>query len=435
MQVSVENTGKLERRLTISVPAEQYESQVRARIDQMSRSMRIKGFRPGKVPTKVIEQRFGREVRGEALSAILRDTFSQAVRQENLRLAGNPNIETTGEPEDGQIVYTATFEVMPEIGAVDVSALEVVRPTATVEDADIDTMIETLRKQRRSWTEVERPARAGDMVLFESWAMADGQRIPPEGVERSGTVVGSGALFADLERQLEGLATGDERTLRVAFPENYRVPTLAGKSAELTVTIKRVSEAHMPDVDADFIRGFGVASGDLEQFRKEVRANLERELKGALMVRLKRQVAEKLVAAYEHMEFPQRMVDAEAESLARQAEAQAEQAGQKGFKADPAQLREPARHRVIAAVLLGEIARQQNLRLDQARVREMMEAIASTYEEPEQVIELYRRDEQLMAGLQNRVLEDQVIDWIAEHARHSDQPLSFDEVMRPSQPA
>lgn len=435
MQVSVENTGKLERRLTISVPAEQYESQVRARIDQMSRSVRIKGFRPGKVPTKVIEQRFGREVRGEALSAILRDTFSQAVRQENLRLAGNPNIETTGEPEDGQIVYTATFEVMPEIGAVDVSALEVVRPTATVEDADIDSMIETLRKQRRSWNEVERPAQVGHMVLFESFAVADAQRIPAEGVERSGTVIGSGALFADLERQLEGLSTGDERSLQVNFPADYRVPHLAGKAASVTVSVKRVSEPQLPEVDAAFIRGFGVASGELEQFRKEVRANLERELKGALMARLKRQVAEKLVAAYEHMEFPQRMIDAEAESLARQAEAQAEQAGQKGFKADPAQLREPARHRVIAAVLLGEIARQQNLRLDQARVREMMEAIASTYEEPEQVIELYRRDEQLMAGLQSRVLEDQVIDWIAEHARHSDQPLSFDEVMRPSQPA
>lgn len=435
MQVSLENTGKLERRLTVSVPAEQYESQVRARIDEMSRNLRLKGFRRGKVPAKIVEQRYGREVRGEAMSEVLRVTFNQAVRQENLRIAGNPSIQTSGQPVDGQIVYTATFEVMPEIGTVDVSALDVTRPRAAVSDADIDGMIETLRLQRRGWNEVERPAAAGDMVLFESHAVADGERIPAEGVERSGTVLGSGALFADLERQLEGLAVGDERELTVEFPANYRVQRLAGKSAVIHVKIVRVSEAVLPAIDAEFVKSFGIASGELDQFRSEVRANLERELKGALMARLKRQVATKLVAAYSHIEFPERMIRAEAEALARQAEQQAQQQGQKDAKADPEAFRAAAGERVLVAILLGEIGRQNEIRLDPARVREMLSAIASTYEEPEQVIELYSKDEQLMNSLQARVLEDQVIDWIAEHARHTDEELSFDEVMRPSQAA
>lgn len=435
MQVSVENTGKLERRLTVSVPSEQYETQVRTRIDEMSRTMQLKGFRRGKVPRKVVEQRFGRDVRGEAFGQVLRDSFSKAIAQENFRIAGNPSIETSGEPVDGQIVYTAVFEIMPEIGPVDVSALDVNRPSASVQDVDIDKMIETLRQQRRTWAEVDRAAAAGDMVLFESSALADGERLPAEGVERSGTVLGSGALLPELERQLEGLKTGDEHQFSVDFPDGYRVPRLAGKHADLSVKIMRVSEPAMPELNAEFIRSFGVASGEVDQFRQEVRANLERELKGALMARLKRQVAEKLVAAYSHIEFPERLIQAEAEAMARQAEQQAEQQGQKGAKVDPGAMREGASKRVMVAVLLGEIARQNEIRLDPARLREMMTAIASTYEEPEQVIELYRRDEQLMSSLQNRVLEDQVIDWIAEHARHTDETLSFDDVMRPSQGA
>ncbi len=432
MQVSVENTGKLERRLTVSVPSEQYETQVRTRIDEMSRTMQLKGFRRGKVPAKVIEQRFGRDVRGEAFGRLLRESFSQAIAQENLRIAGNPQIETSGEPVDGQIVYTAVVEVMPDIGTVDVSALDVSRPSAAVEDGDIDKMIETLRQQRRSWVEVERVATAGDMVLFESYAVADGERMPAEGVERSGSVLGSGALLAELERQLEGLKSGDEREITVDFPAGYRVERLAGKKATLSVRVMRVSEPTLPTVDEEFIRSFGVASGDLTQFRQEVRSNLERELKGALMARLKRQVATKLVSAYSHIDFPERLISAEAEAIARQAEQQATQQGHKGAKVDPTSVREPATQRVLVAVLLGEIARQNEIRLDPARLREMMNAIASTYEEPEQVIELYRRDEKLMASLQSRVLEDQVIDWIAEHAHHTDEQLSFEEVMRPT---
>ena len=430
MQVSVETLSKLERKLTVSVPFERLDADVRARLRELGQNVRLKGFRPGKVPAKVIEQRYGRQVRSEAMGELIRRSFDEAVRQEKLRPAVPPAIETTGKPQDGNIQYTATFEVMPEIGAIDVSGLHIVKPVSSVTEPDIDQMIETLRIQRRSWTPVERTAQAGDLVMFESSAQTDAGRVPPEGVERAGTIIGSGALFPEFEQNLVGLKAGDERRFDVTAPANYRVPALAGKQATFEVKCVRVSEASMPAVDEAFIKSFGVASGDAEQFRSDVRANLERELKGVLMARLKADVVEKLVAAHAEIEFPTRMVEAEARGLARHAEQQAKAQGQKDITVPHEGFLPQAAKRVAAAVLLGELARQNNIRLDSARLNEMLATIASTYEEPQQVIELYRNDPQLMQGLQSRVIEDQVIDWIAEHSDLATKQLSFNDVMR-----
>lgn len=431
MQVSVESLGTLQRKVTVSVPAERLESQIRQRLQELSRNVRLKGFRPGKIPPRIIEQRFGAQVRNEAVGDLIRDSFGEAVRQENLRPAVAPSIETTGTPEGGEFRYVATFDVMPEIGSIDVSGLKVQRPVATVEEADIDAMIETLRQQRRSWTTVERAAQAGDLVLFESVAIADGQRVPAEGSERSGTVLGSGALLPTLEEKLVGLSVGVESTFDLAFPEGYRVAELSGKTATLTVKLVRVSEASLPAVDDAFMASFGVTEGGVEGFRREVRANLERELRAALMARLKADVASKLVAAHADLELPQQMIDAEARGLAAQAEQQARAQGQKDFKADPQALMPAARQRVAAAVLLGELARQNEIRLDRQRANEMLASIASTYEDPAEVIALYRKDPQMMQALESRVIEDQLIDWIADHADLTVQQLTFAEVMRP----
>lgn len=435
MQVSVENVGKLERKLTVSVPAERLESQVSERLRELSRNVRLKGFRPGKVPAKVIEQRYGAQVRNEAIGELIRSSFGEAVRQEKLRPAVAPAIETTGQADGGEFRYTATFEVMPEIGKIDVSGLKVQRPTATVEDADIDQMIETLRLQRRSWNVVERAAQAGDMVLFESYAIADDQRIPQEGVERGGTIVGSNAVFPELEAKLAGMAAEESAEFDITFPAQYRAEALAGKTAKMNVKVIRVSEAVLPTVDEAFIKSFGIAEGDVETFRREVRANLERELRGALMGRLKADVANTLIAAHSELEFPTRMIEGEARALARQAEQQAKAQGQKDITLAHEQFIPAARQRVAAAVLMGELARQNEIKLDRNRLNEMLASIASTYEDPMQVIELYRRDEQLMQGLESRVIEDQVIDWIADHADLTVQTLSFAEVMRPGAPA
>jgi trigger factor len=427
MQFSVENVGKLERKLTVRFPAERLDSQVSARIAEMGRTVRLKGFRPGKVPVGVIKQRFGAQVRGEVLSDLIGSTLREAFEKENLRPVANPSIDTSGTPENGEIAYTATFEVMPEFPEIDVAALEIVRPVAEVTDADVDRMIETLRQQRRSFEEVDRASAEGDFVMFEYAAVAGDYRFPAEGMERAGSVLGSGTLFSALDAALSGHEAGDEYSAEIAFPADFRNEQLAGKTAQVSLKIVKVQEAHLPAIDAEFARQFGIADGELDHFRKEVRANLERELKATLMARLKSEVAEKLADAHAELDVPNLMVQAEARNLAAGSVPRGQQ--------PPPQLIEAAlpmaRKRVIAGLLMGEIARKQELKLDRSRVAEQMAAIASTYEEPEKVVELYNGDPQLMSGLQNRVMEDQVAEWVAEHARTTVQNLGFDEVMRP----
>lgn len=432
MQVSVESVGNLERRMTLRVPTDSVDSQIGGRLREIARTARIKGFRPGKVPAKVIEQRYGAQVRGEVVDDLLQQGFDQAIRENALRLAGAPRIEPS-EAGEGELAYVATFEVVPDFGDIDVSTLQVVRHTAEIGEDDIDRMIENLRLQRRSWTLVNRPAQDGDAADVETWSMVDGERLPAEGAERGVTMIGSGAMFADIENALIGMSAGEDKTLTVDFPEGWRVPQLAGKQVVVNVKVEQISEPVLPDVDPEFIKSFGVKSGEMPQFRTEIRNNLERELKGALMSRLRREVGEQLIATYAHVEMPTRVVESEARAMLAQAVEQSRRQGRQVEAPAEAYLDfiDSARKRVTVALLVGEIARRNELALDPKRLNETLRLIASTYEEPQQVIDLYRNDRQLMSGLQNRVMEEQVIDWIAERAVHTDKPLSFQEAIAP----
>ena len=432
MQVSLENTANLERRLIVSLPAERIEDVVGNRLREVARNANIKGFRKGKVPAKVIEQRFGAQVRNEAYGDLIRDSFGEAVRQEKLLVAGNPDIKAEPIVPGGELRYVATFEVVPDFGKIEPSKLKITRATCSIEESDIDAMIETLRQQRRSWEAVERAAQAGDLVVVETSATTAEGRVPAEGSERGATVLGSNVLYPALEARLAGMKAGDEAEVEVTFPDNWRVAALAGKAAKVQLKAVKVSEPRLPEVDEAFIKSFGIKSGKVEQFRKEVRANLERELKGNLMQRLRAEVADQLVAAYESVELPPRLVEAEARAMVSAAEQQARQQGQAGVKFEAEQFMAQARRRVAAGLLVGEVARQNDLRLDGKRVSETLQLIASTYEDPQQVIDLYRNDPNLMSGLRNRVMEEQVIDWIAERADATDKALSFAELMRPN---
>ena len=433
MQVSVESLGSLERKMTFRVPSERLETQVGGRLREIARTTRLKGFRPGKVPAKVVEQRFGEQVRAEVLDGLLREGFDQAIRENELRLAGAPQITPDGEAGEGELAFTATFEVVPDFGDIELEKLQVVRHTAEVAEDDIDRMIENLRLQRRSWSAVTRGAAKGDAVDVETWSQIGDERLPAEGAERGVTVLGSGAMYPELEDALVGLAKGEEKTVEVTFPEDWRVPQLAGKQASVHVKVEQVSEQQLPEVDGAFIRSFGVKSGEMAQFRTEIRSNLERELKGALMNRLRREVGEQLTTTWADVELPPKLVEAEAKSLLRQTVEQARRNGQNPNVPDDAHAGfvEPARKRVLVGLLVGEVARRHDLKLDPKRVNETMRLIASTYEEPQQVIEMYRNDPQLMSGLQNRVMEEQVIDWIAERAQHTEQALSFQDAIGP----
>ncbi|WP_434030970.1 trigger factor [[Pseudomonas] boreopolis] len=430
MQASIESTGNLERRLTFTLPEDRLQSHVGGRLGEIARTARIKGFRPGKVPAKVIEQRFGQQVRAEALDGLLRETFDSVVREHDLRIAGAPRIDRAGE---GELDFVATVELVPDFGDIDVAKLNVIRHTAEVTEADIDQMIDNLRLQRRTWEPVERGAQAGDLVALETWSQAGDERLPAEGVEKGSSILGSGVMFDQIEKGLEGLAKGEEKTLSVDFPADWRVPQLAGKTVQVHVKAVEVSEPVLPEVDKAFIKSFGVKSGELEQFRADIRSNLERELKGALMNRLRREVGEQLIAAFAHVELPPRLVEGEARSMLAQQVEQIRRSGRDPgpVPADAHQgFMDAARKRVLVGLLVGEVARRNELRLDPKRVSETLRLIASTYEEPEQVIEMYRNDPQLMGGLQSRVMEEQVIDWIAERAQHTEQALSFQEAIR-----
>ncbi|KRG68071.1 trigger factor [Pseudoxanthomonas dokdonensis] len=429
MQVSVESVGNLERRMSFSLPAERLEAHIGGRMREIARTARIKGFRPGKVPAKVIEQRYGQQVRAEAMDGLLRETFASAIRDQALQLAGSPRIEKAG---DGEMDFVATFEVVPDFGDVDVAKLNVTRHTAEVTEADIDQMIENLRLQRRTFNIVERAAQDGDRVELETWSQAGDERMPAEGVEKGATLIGSGVMYPDIEKALIGLAAGEEKSITVNFPENWRVPQLAGREVQVYVKVTQVAESVLPAIDKDFIRSFGVKGGNDEQFRADIRSNLERELKGALMTRLRREVGEQLIAAYSSVEMPPRLVENEARAMLQQQLEQAQRQGQRPQVPDNAHegFMDAARKRVLVGLLVGEVARRNELRLDPKRLNETLRLIASTYEQPEQVIELYRNDPQLMNSLQGRVMEEQVIDWIAERAQHTEQALSFQEAIR-----
>ena len=428
MQVSVESTGNLERRVILSLPAGDVDDQVGGRLREIARTVRIKGFRPGKVPTKVVEQRYGGQVRAEIVDGLLRQGMDQAVRENELRIAGAPQITQDADAGEGELKYVASLELVPDFGDLDMTKLQVVRNTSEVTDADIERMLENLRQQRASWSKVTRAAKTGDMANLETASTVDGARMPAEGFEKTSTVLGSGAMYPEVEAAIAGMQPGEEKTIDVTLPADWHIPQFAGKTVTSTFKLVDVAEQVLPEVDAAFIRSFGVKSGDLDQFKAEIRSNLERELKGALMNRLRREVGEQLIAAYADVELPPRLVENEARALLANATEQARRQGQQVGAAIEA-FQDAGRKRVLVALLVGEVARRNELRLEQARLNETMRLIASTYEQPEQVIALYRNDPQLMQGLRNRVMEEQVIDWIAERAQHTEQAIGFQEAI------
>ena len=428
MQVSVESIGNLERRVILSLPAGDVEAQVGNRLREIAHTVRIKGFRPGKVPTKVVEQRYGGQVRAEILDGLLREGLGKAVRENELNIVGAPQMMPGEDAAEGELKYVASVELAPDFGELDMGKLEIVRHTAEVTDADVERMLENLRQQRASWSAVTRAAKAGDLVNLETSSTVDGNRMPAEGVERTSTVLGSAAIYPEVESAIVGMQPGEEKTLDVTLPADWHAAQFAGKTITSTFKLLDVAEQVLPEVDAAFIRSFGVKSGELEQFKVEIRANLERELKGALMNRLRREVGEQLAAVYKDVELPPRLVETEAQALMANAAEQARRQGQQ-LSAAPEAFQEAARKRVLVALLVGEVARRNELRLEPERLNETMRLIASTYEQPQQVIDLYRNDPQLMQGLQNRVMEEQVTDWIAERAQHTEKALSFQEAI------
>ncbi|MFJ5295523.1 trigger factor [Pseudomonas sp. RC10] len=429
MQVSVENTSALERRMTIGVPAERIETEVNKRLQQTARKAKIPGFRPGKVPMSVIRQRYEDGARQEALGDLIQATFYEAVVEQKLNPAGAPSVEPKTFEKGKDLEYVATFEVFPEFSVAGFESVNVERLSADVADSDLDNMLEILRKQNVRYEAADRAAANEDQLNIDFVGKIDGEAFAGGSATGTQLVLGSGRMIPGFEDGLVGAKAGEERVLNLTFPEDYQNLELAGKTAEFTVTVNTVSAPTLPELNEAFFNQFGIKEATLEGFRTEVRKNMERELRQAIKSKVKNQVMDGLLAA-NPIEVPKALLENEVNRLRVQA---VQQFGG-NIKPDqlPAELfEEQAKRRVELGLIVAEVVKQFDLKPDEARVRELIQEMASAYQEPEQVVAWYYKNEQQMNEVRSVVLEEQVVDTVLQKASVTDKAVSYEEAVKP----
>lgn len=431
MQVSVESTSALERRMTIGVPAERIETEVTKRLQQTARRAKVPGFRPGKVPMNVIRQRYEDAARQEALGDLIQATFYEAIVEQKLNPAGAPAVEPKVFEKGKDLEYVATFEVFPEIKLAGFDGIAIERLQADVTDADLDNMLEILRKQNTRFEAVERAADNGDQLNIDFVGKIDGEAFAGGSAKGTPLVLGSGRMIPGFEEALVGVKAGEERVINPTFPADYQNLDLAGKTAEFTVTVNSVSAPQLPELNDDFFALFGIKEGGLEGFRAEVRKNMERELRQAIKSKVKNQVMEGLLAA-NPVEVPKALIGNEVNRLRVQA---VQQFGG-NIKPDqlPAELfEEQAKRRVVLGLIVAEVVKQGELKADEARVRELIEEMASAYQEPQQVVAWYYKNDQQLNEVRSVVLEEQVVDTVLQKAKVTDKAVSYEEAVKPAE--
>lgn len=435
MHVSVESSEGLERRMTVELPAERVNEEVEKRLKDISRTARVDGFRPGKVPLSVIRKRYLDQVLMEVHGELIRSTYFEALGQEKLHPAGDPLIEPVEKDLGEGFGYTAVFEVVPEIELADLSKTTIKRPVSEVTDADVEQMIEKLRKQRVTWNDVERKSQNGDQLTINFKGSIDGEAFAGGTADNVPLVLGSKSMIEGFEAGLVGAAVGEQTTIDLTFPSDYQATNLAGKEARFEVEITKVSEPVLPELDEEFIQAFGLSDGNVATLQSEIRSNMERELEDKTGALLKKRVMDALLEAND-VNLPKAMIKQEAQSLKEQTVQNMEQYGQKSGVDLPLDLfEEQARRRVALGLIVAEVIRANQIKLDDERVKDKIAKFAQTYEDPQEVIDYYSSNKQQMAVVQNVVLEEQVVDWVLEQAKVVDETSSFDEITSPSQDA
>ncbi|MEQ9727231.1 trigger factor [Pseudomonas sp. WHRI 8822A] len=431
MQVSVESTSALERRMSITVPAERIETQVNKRLQQTAQKAKIPGFRPGKVPMSVIRQRFEADARQEAVSDVIQSSFYEAVSEQKLAPAGQPSVEPKVLEKGKDLEFVATFEVFPEIKVGGLEAIAIERQQAEVADSDVDNMLDILRKQNTRFEAVERAAEKDDQLNIDFVGKIDGEAFAGGSATGTQLVLGSGRMIPGFEDALIGAKAGEERVINPTFPEDYQNLDLAGKTAEFTVKVNSVSAPQLPELNDEFFALFGIKEGGLEGFRAEVRKNMERELRQAIKSKIKNQVMEGLLAA-NPVDVPKALIASEVNNLRVQA---VQQFGG-NIKPDqlPAELfEEQAKRRVSLGLIVAEVVKQFELKPDDARVRELIQEMASAYQEPEQVVAWYYKNDQQLNEVRSVVLEEQVVDTVLQKANVTDKSVSYEEAVKPAE--
>jgi trigger factor len=427
MQVSVETAEGLERRMRVQVPAGKIEDEVATRLKSVGQSAKISGFRPGKIPAKVIRQRFGGQVRQEVLQELLQSSYSEAIAQEKLQPAGGPHIEPETLDEGQDLTYTAVFEVYPEFELKGLDKLKAEEPTTDVGDADVDAMIEKMRKQKSNWQEVSRKSAEGDQVTIdfegklkdEVFEGGSGTDVP--------VVLGEGSMLEDFEKNLYGLVADDAKDFKLKFPKDYHAAELAGQKVVFSVTVKQVAASELPEVDEEFVKAFGMESGKVADLRADIEQNMQREVANKSRTVLKKQVMDGMLDA-NPIAIPGVLIDQEIEALRKDA---MQRFGIQDEKdAPPADsFRETAESRVRLGLLMAELIKSQEMSVDAERVKAKVVEMCAPYDNPEQMQQLYLENPQLLSQIENMVIEEQLLDWLLDKSTVSKKAVGFEELM------
>jgi len=426
MHVSLSATGGLERRLEVAVPANEVAAEIDQRLKKISRTARLKGFRPGKAPFAVVRKQFGEQVRAEVVSDLMRSSFAQALTQEKLQPAGGPRIEPLAMPPESDLKYAAVFEVLPEIQVKSPESVEIERPVAEITDQDVDAMIESMRRQQPVFTAVERAAALNDRVTVDFDGRLEGKGFEGGEGRDINLVIGTHQALPELEEGVKGMAAGERKSIAVAFPAEHPNKTLAGRSAELEVAVKRVEEQSLPAVDEKFCKAYGVEEGGIAALREEVRKSMERELAGVVRNRLRTQVMDALYRD-NPIELPRALIDEQVQQLQVD---MARRTGARDISQLPPreQFEDPARRRVALGLLMGQIVENESLKADRERVLSRLNDLVVSYPNPEEARRAYLQNPDAMKQIQSAVLEEQAVDWVLERARVTDKPVSFADI-------
>jgi len=430
MQTSIEALSRLERRLNMAVPAEQIDREVDQRLRKLSRTVRMDGFRPGKVPLKIVAQHYGPQVRSEVIGDAVQKAFSAVVQEQKLKVAGYPRIERKEGGDEKQLTFSATFEIYPEVKLGDLSAVKIQRPSHAVDDADVDRTIEILRKQRVSWEAAGRASQPGDRVTVDFTGRMDGNEFPGGKGSAMAVVIGEGRVLPDFEAGLTGVSAGEQKIFPVAFPADYPGKEIAGKSASFEVSVQKVEAPKLPAVDAEFAKSLGVTDGDIVKMREEVKANVEREVKKRVEGEVKQKVMQALIDSAT-LELPKSLVEIELQRVMQQARADLEARGVKleRLPVNPEALEAQARRRVTLGLILGELVKSHELGAKPEQVRALVTEHAQTYEQPFEVVRWVYSEPQRLNEFEGLAVESNVVNWVLEHAKVEDKAISFDELM------
>jgi trigger factor len=429
---SVESLGALERRLNATIPQQQVRGEVETRLKRLGRTAKVHGFRPGKAPFKILEQQYGPQVHQEVLGESLQRAFADAIKSQNLKVAGSPSFELkNADPAAEQVEFSATFEVYPEVKLGDLSGETVERTVFTLSDADVESTINTMRKQRAVFEPASRAAQDGDQVRIDFTGKLNGAVFEGGEAKDFSLVLGQGRMLPEFEKGVTGLKAGESRSFDLTFPENYHGKDVAGKQVVFTVTVHAVEAPRLPEVDAEFARSLGIADGDVAKLQSEVRTNLEREVSRRIKVRNKESAMDALAKVCQ-LDLPKVLVEWEAESLAQQMVHDMEQRGMrmpKGMQLPTDMFTERAQKRVKLGLILGKLVEQHNLGAKPEQIKAMIMDYAQGFNEPEQVVRWYAADPARMKEVESLVLEDNVVTWVMNAAKVADKSVGFDELM------